>query len=104
MVPVEVPESVPVVAVGEAATADTWVVIEPEACAKRPVPPVMVDDAVTWIMFGLEVGQATSMAEAKILSPFAAVKVSCSVAVNPPHSDMPVAVALPTTVVSPRCS
>ena len=66
MVPVEVPESVPVVAVGEAATAVTWVVNEPEACPKRPVPPVMVEDAVTWIMFGLEVGQAISMAEAKI--------------------------------------
>jgi len=46
MVPVEVPESVPEVAVGEAATADAWVVKEPEASAKRPVPPVMVTDAV----------------------------------------------------------
>ncbi len=66
MVPVEVPESVPVVAVGEAAAAVTWVVNEPEASAKRPVPPVIVEEAVTWITFGLDVGQATSVAEAKI--------------------------------------
>jgi len=66
MVPVEVPEDVPVVAVGEAVAADTWVVNEPEACTKRPVPPVIVVDAVIWIMFGLEVGQAMSMAVAKI--------------------------------------
>ncbi len=46
--------------------ADTWVVNEPEACTKRPVPPVIVVDAVIWIMFGLEVGQAMSMAVAKI--------------------------------------
>ncbi len=32
------------------------------------------------------------------------MKVSCSVAVNPPHSDVPVMVALPRTVVFPRCS
>src|SRR6266571_2233928 len=44
MVPVEVPEDVPVVAVGEAVAADTWVVNEPEACTKRPVRPVMVVD------------------------------------------------------------
>ena len=31
MVPVEVPDIVPEVAVGEAALADTWVVNEPEA-------------------------------------------------------------------------
>ncbi len=66
MVPVEVPESVPVVAVGEAAVAVTWVVIEPEACVKRPVPPVIVEEAVTWIVPGLDVGHETSMAEAKI--------------------------------------
>ena len=66
MVPVEVPESVPEVAVGEAATADAWVVKEPEASAKRPVPPVMMADAVMRITFGLDVGQAVSVADAKI--------------------------------------
>ena len=66
MVPVEVPESVPVVSVGEAAAVVSWIVYEPEACVKRPVPSVMVAEAVTWIMFGLDVGQATPVAEAKI--------------------------------------
>lgn len=66
MVPVEVPERVPVVALGEATAVVNWIVYEPEACAKRPVPPVMVAEAVTWSMFGLDVGQAMPMAEAKI--------------------------------------
>lgn len=64
MVPVEVPESVPDVVVAKARVS--WIVYEPEACAKRPVPPVIVAEAVTWIMFGLDVGQATPVAEAKI--------------------------------------
>ncbi len=40
MVPVEVPENVPVVI--EVNTPESWVVPEPEALAKRPVPPVIV--------------------------------------------------------------
>ncbi len=103
MVPVEVPESVP--AVIEVKTAESWVVPEPEASAKRPVPPVIVKEAVTWNTLGLEVGQATSKAELKTSSRFAAAKVSCSVAVNPPsHAAEPVIVAVFANVIFPRCS
>lgn len=35
-------------AVGEAAAVVSRIVYEPEACAKRPVPPVIVAEAVTW--------------------------------------------------------
>ncbi len=102
MVPVEVPENVPVVI--EVSTPVSWVVPEPEASAKRPVPPVIVKEAVSWNAVG-EVGQATSMAELKSSSPFAAVKVSCSFAVNPPaHGAEPVAVAVFANVIVPRCS
>ncbi len=101
MVPVEVPEKVP--EVGEVKTTVNWAVPEPEASAKRPVPPVMVKEAVAWNTLGLEVGQKTSLAELKSSSPFAAVVVSCSAAVNPPHSDVPVSVLEPTNVVFPRC-
>ena len=55
-------------------------------------------------MFGLDVGQATPVAEAKIWSPFAAVNVSFSVVVNPPQSEAPVGVALATNAVFPRWS
>ena len=66
MVPVEVPESVPVAAVGEETAVVSWMMYDPETLAKRPVPPVIVAEAVTWIMFGLDVGQAMPVAEAKI--------------------------------------
>ena len=66
MVPVEVPDSVPVVAVGEVTAVVSWIVYEPETFAKCPVPPVIVAKAVTWIMFGMVVGQAMPVAEATI--------------------------------------
>ena len=66
MVPIDAPESVPVVAVGEATVVVNWIMYEPDACANRPVPPDIVAEAVTWIMFGLAVGQATPVAEPKI--------------------------------------
>lgn len=100
MVPVEVAEIVAVVC--EVNTASTSVVNEPDASAKRPVPPVIVEEALTWNRVA-ETGQPTSVAVLKILSPFAAVKVSCSVAVSPPlQSAVPVVVAVATRVVSPR--
>ncbi len=102
MVPVKVAEKVS--AVIEAKTAEIWVVPEPEASAKRPVPPVIVKEAAIWITPGLEVGQMTSLAEMKTSSPFAAVRVSCSVPVNPPHSERPVRVPVPANIVFPRCS
>ncbi len=103
MVPVEVPENVPVVI--EVKAAESWVVPEPEAPAKRPEPPVIVKVAVSRTMPGLEVGQATSMAELRSWSPFADVKVSCSFAVIPPaHSAEPVTVAVFANIIFPRCS
>ncbi len=101
MVPCKVAEKVPEVI--EVATADTWKVPEPEASAKCPVPPVMMKEPVSWNTFGLEVGQMTSVAETKTSLPFAAVKVSCSVSANPPHSAWPVTVLKPANTVLPRC-
>ncbi len=101
MVPVNVPLKVPPVI--EVSTIVTWAIVEPEACAKRPVPPVIVVDAVSWNTCELEVGQKTSFADSKTLSPLAAVVVSNSVAVNPPHSDWPVVVLVATKVTFPRC-
>ncbi len=78
---------------------------EPAALAKCPVPPIIVQEPVISTLVA-EVGQPTSFVEANTLSPFAAVKVSCSVAVNPPwHADAgPVLLAMAANVVSPRCS
>ena len=81
MVPVEVAVKVPPVC--EVISALISTDPEPEACSKRPVPPVMVIGPVSWKLW-VEVGHATSCAEMNSLSPFAAVKVSCSVAVKPP--------------------
>ena len=53
----------------------------------------------------MEVGQAISFAVMNSLSPFAAVKVSCSVAAKPPSHDAgPVSVLKAANVVCPRCS
>ena len=64
--PVEAPESVPVVAVGEATVVVNWIMYEPDACANRPVPPDIVAEAMTWIVFGLAVGHAIPVAEPNI--------------------------------------
>ncbi len=104
MVPVTVNEKVPPVI--EVKVAEPLVLPEPAASAKRPVPPVIVQEPVMWTAVW-EVGQMTSFAELNSLSPFAAVKVSCSVAVNPPWHDAdawPVLIAKALNVVSPRCS
>ena len=102
MVPVVVAEKVPDVI--EFMTAEMCTDPEPEACSKRPVPPVIVRGPLSWKVCG-EVGQITSFAEANNLSPFAAVKVSCSVAVNPPsHDAEPVVMLRAASVVFPRCS
>jgi hypothetical protein len=101
MVPAVVPVKVPVVAVAK--TMEARIVPDPEASTKRPVPPVTVKEAVSWRTFGLEVGQKTSLTERKTLSPFAALYVSTSIAVKPPHVDGPVIVLVPVSVVNPRC-
>ena len=81
MVPVEVAVKVPPVC--DVITALISTDPEPEACSKRPVPPVIVNVPVSWKLL-VEVGHADSFAVMNSLSPFAAVKVSCSVAVKPP--------------------
>lgn len=81
MVPVEVAVKVPPVC--EVITALISTDPEPEACSKRPVPPVIVNGPVSWKLWD-EVGHAASFAVMNSLSPFAAVKVSCSVAAKPP--------------------
>jgi hypothetical protein len=102
MVPVTVDVKVP--EVDEVSTPVTSTDPVPEECSKRPVPPVIVHEPVKWKVVA-EVGQAMSFDELNSLSPFAAVKVSCSVAVNPPwHDAGPVTVAEATNVVFPRCS
>ena len=103
MVPVNVAEKVPEVI--EVVTIGTLIVPEPEASAKRPVPPVTVKDPVSCKVFA-EVGQMTSFVEMKTSSPFAAVRVSCSIEVNPPwHAAEPRALLLlvPARIVFPRC-
>jgi hypothetical protein len=101
MVPVTVDVKVP--EVDEVSTPVTSTDPVPEECSKRPVPPVIVHEPVKWKVVA-EVGQAMSFDELNSLSPFAAVKVSCSVAVNPPwHDAGPITVAKATNVVSPRC-
>ena len=103
MGPATVNDRVP--AVIEVLTAETWLLPEPAASAKRPVPPVTVQEPVAWAVVW-EVGQMTSFVEMNSLSPFAAVKVSCSVMVNPPlhDADSWLALAKPASVVSPKCS
>jgi hypothetical protein len=66
-----VPEKVPEVA--EAKVIEARIVPEPEASAKRPVPPVMMKEPVSWKTFRLNVGQMTSFTERRTTSPFAAV-------------------------------
>ncbi len=102
MVPVVVAVKVPEVIEVSTAVMSTEPV--PEACSKRPVPPVMVQGPVRVKVVG-EVGHMTSFAVLNTLSPFAAVKVSCSVAVSPPsHDAEPVTVLKAIRLVSPRCS
>ena len=102
MVPVVVAVKVPPVI--EVATASIWTDPEPEACSKRPVPPVIVQGPLSWKAVW-EVGHAISFAVLNSLSPFAAVKVSFSVTINPPwHDAGPVAVLMAASVVFPRCS
>lgn len=81
MVPVEVAVKVPPVC--EVITALISTDPEPEAWSKRPVPPVIVNGPVSWKLW-VEVGHATSFAVMNNLSPFAAMKVSCSVVAKPP--------------------
>jgi hypothetical protein len=101
MVPVAVSEKVPAVAevITPVASSDP----EPEASSKRPVPPVIVQEPVMWKVF-VEVGHKTSFDELNTLSPFAAVNVSCSVAVDPPwHDAEPVMDAKAANEVFPMC-
>src|SRR2546428_8597292 len=101
MVPVVV--AVKVREVDEVSTAVMSTEPVPEACSKRPVPPVMVQGPVRVKVVG-EVGHMTSFAVLNTLSPFAAVKVSCSVAVSPPsHDAEPVTVLKAVRLVFPRC-
>src|SRR5216684_4709995 len=102
MVPVAASENVP--AVDEVITPEAWKVPVPEASSKRPVPPVIVQEPLIWKVFA-EVGHKTSFDDVNTLSPFAAVKVSCSVAVNPwSHDAEPVMVLEAAKEVSPMCS
>jgi hypothetical protein len=102
MVPVAVSENVP--AVDEVITPEAWKVPVPEASSKRPVPPVIVQEAVIWKVL-VEVGHKTSFDDVNTLSPFGAVNVSCSVAVNPwSHDAEPVTVLEASREVSPMCS
>ena len=102
MVPVAVSENVP--PVDEVKTPDAWKVPVPEASSKRPVPPVIVQEPLIWKV-SAEVGHKTSFDDVNTLSPFAAVKVSCSVAVDPrSHDAEPVMVLEAANEVSPICS
>ena len=102
MVPVAASENVP--AVDEVITPEAWKVPVPEASSKRPVPPVIVQEPLIWKVFA-EVGHKTSFDDVNTLSPFAAVKVSCSVAVNPwSHDAGPVVVLMAAKEVFPMCS
>ena len=102
MVPVVVSEKVP--DVDEVKTPEARKFPVPEASSKRPVPPVIVQEPVIWKVFA-EVGHKTSFDDVNTLSPFAAVKVSCSVAVNPcSHDAAPVVVLEAAKEVAPMCS
>ena len=76
---------------------------DPEASAKRPVPPVTMKETVSWNTVW-EVGHETPLPETKILSPFVDVIVSLSLPTKPPQSDCPVTMVLPTSFDFPRCS
>ncbi len=81
-----------------------WTSPEPEAFVNRPVPPVTVKRTVSSNVSGLvEIGQETPFPERYILSPFAEVIVSCSIPTNPPQSDVPVTLVVPTSENLPRC-
>lgn len=56
--PVWIPEKVPVVV--DVNVMEAWTVPEPEALAKRPVPPVTVKDPVRVKAPGVAVGQIVS--------------------------------------------
>ena len=71
MVPVWVPEKVPVVT--DVNVIEAWTVPDPEASANRPEPPVIVKEPVRMKAFGVVVGQIVSCTVWKTLSPFAAV-------------------------------
>jgi hypothetical protein len=71
MVPVWVPENVPVVA--DVKVIAAWTVPEPMASVNRPVPPVTVKEPVRVKAPGVVVGQIVSCTVWKTLSPFAAV-------------------------------
>ena len=102
MVPVVVSEKVP--DVDEVITPKARKAPVPEASSKRPVPPMIVQEPLIWKVF-VEVGHKTSFDDVNTLSPFAAVKVSCSVAVNPPwHDAEPVTELWAAKEVSPMCS
>src|SRR2546422_9485809 len=102
MVPVVVAVKVP--EVDEVSTAVMSTEPVPEACSKRPVPPVMVQGPVR-VKVGGGVGHMTSFAVLNALSPFAAVKVSCSVAASPlSHDGEPVTVLKDMRMGSPRRS
>jgi hypothetical protein len=101
MVPVAVSENVP--AVDEVITPVASSDPAPVASSKRPVPPVIVQEPVIWKVF-VEVGHRTSFDELNTISPFAAVKVSCSTAVNPPwHDAEPVMELKAANEVFPMC-
>jgi len=102
MVPVAVSEKVP--DVDEVKTPEARKFPVPEASSKRPVPPAIVQEPVIWRVFA-EVGHKTSFDDVNTLSPFAAVKVSCSVAVDPcSHDAEPVMVLEAAKEVSPISS
>jgi hypothetical protein len=71
MVPFWVPEKIPVVA--EVKVIEAWTVPDPVASAKRPVPPVTVNEPVRVNTFGVVVLQIVSCTVWKTLSPFAPV-------------------------------
>ena len=71
MVPVWVPEKVPVVA--DVNVIEAWTVPDPEPAANRPMPLVIVKEPVRVKALGVLVGQIVSCTVWKTLSPFAAV-------------------------------
>ena len=88
---------------GEVMMMVVRVVPEPEASAKRPVPPVIVKLTVSWNSSGLdETIQDVPFPETKTSSPLAEVIVSFSVPTNPPHPVVPMAVVVPTSFDLPR--
>src|SRR5256712_6844240 len=102
MVPVAVSDNCP--GVDEVKTLGGGKVPVPEASSKRPVPPVIVQEPLIWKV-SAEVGHKASFDDVNTVAPFAAVKVSCSVAVDPrSHVAGPVMVLEAAKEVSPMCS